>query len=102
VRTCPRLNPVGLRGLLRLRTLEGVGLATPPSSPCTRALNPFFSSLHTRAFDLLFPERLLYSKIEDQIKVRFATSVDSFEQEGAQVRVKLTDGTTGSFDLLTC
>jgi 2-polyprenyl-6-methoxyphenol hydroxylase-like FAD-dependent oxidoreductase len=36
-------------------------------------------------------ERLLYSKIEDRIRVRFATSVDSLEQDGAQVRVKLTD-----------
>jgi 2-polyprenyl-6-methoxyphenol hydroxylase-like FAD-dependent oxidoreductase len=45
-------------------------------------------------------ERLLYSKIENRIKVRFATSVNSLEQDGAQVRVKLTDGTTDSFDLL--
>ncbi len=46
-------------------------------------------------------ERLLYSKIKDQITVRFGTSIDFFEQqEGAQVRVRLTDGTTGLFDLL--
>jgi len=45
-------------------------------------------------------ERLLYSKIKDQVTVRFGTSIDSFEREGAQVRVQLTDGTTGLFDLL--
>lgn len=45
-------------------------------------------------------ERLLYSKIEDRIKVRFGTSVDSLERDGAQARVKLTDGTIDSFDLL--
>lgn len=45
-------------------------------------------------------ERLLYSKIEDRVEVRLGTSVDSFEQDGAKVRVKLTDGTTSSFDVL--
>jgi 2-polyprenyl-6-methoxyphenol hydroxylase-like FAD-dependent oxidoreductase len=45
-------------------------------------------------------ERLLYSRIEDRVEVRLGTSVDSFEQDGSKVRVKLTDGTTGSFDLL--
>jgi len=45
-------------------------------------------------------ERLLYSKIKDQVTVRFGTSIDSFEREGAQVRVQLTDETTGLFDLL--
>jgi hypothetical protein len=33
----------------------GARLAAPPSSPCTRPLNPLFSSSHTRAFYLLFP-----------------------------------------------
>jgi 2-polyprenyl-6-methoxyphenol hydroxylase-like FAD-dependent oxidoreductase len=45
-------------------------------------------------------ERLLYSKIEDRVEVRLGTSVDSLEQDGAKVRVKLTDGTTRSFDVL--
>ena len=45
-------------------------------------------------------ERLLYSRIEDRVEVRLGTSVDSFEQDGSKVREKLTDGTTGSFDLL--
>lgn len=44
--------------------------------------------------------RLLYSKIEDLVEVRFGTEVSSFEQDEAQVSVELTDGTTDSFDLL--
>jgi 2-polyprenyl-6-methoxyphenol hydroxylase-like FAD-dependent oxidoreductase len=45
-------------------------------------------------------ERLLYSKIVDHVAVRFGTEVESFEQDEAEVMVKLTDGTAGSFDLL--
>lgn len=45
-------------------------------------------------------EQLLYSKIEGQVAMRFGTEVESFEQDGAEVAVKLTDGSTGSFDLL--
>ncbi len=45
-------------------------------------------------------ERLLYSKIEDQVRVRFGTTVDSFEQDNSRVQVRFTDGSTGSFDLL--
>ncbi len=45
-------------------------------------------------------EQLLYSKIEDRVEVRFGTEIESFEQAGATVRVKLTDGTTSSFDVL--
>lgn len=45
-------------------------------------------------------EGLLYSKLGDQVEVRFGTEVESFEQEGARVRATLTDGTTGVFDLL--
>lgn len=45
-------------------------------------------------------ERLLYSNIRGHVPVRFGTEVDSFEQDEAQVHVRFTDGTTGSFDLL--
>ncbi len=45
-------------------------------------------------------ERLLYSKIEDHVPVCFGTEVSSFEQDEAQVHVRFTDGTAGSFDLL--
>jgi 2-polyprenyl-6-methoxyphenol hydroxylase-like FAD-dependent oxidoreductase len=45
-------------------------------------------------------ERLLYSKIEDRVEVRLGTEVASFEQDGAQVRVKLTNGSTDTFDVL--
>ncbi len=45
-------------------------------------------------------ERLLYSRIEGNVPVRFGTEVDSFEQDEERVRVRLTDGSTDSFDLL--
>lgn len=45
-------------------------------------------------------ERLLYGKIKDQIHLRFATTVESFQQEAEQVQVKFSDGTTDRFDLL--
>ena len=45
-------------------------------------------------------ERLLYSKIEDRVEVRLGTSVDSFEHDETEVRVRLTDGTTSSFDVV--
>lgn len=45
-------------------------------------------------------ERLLYSKIEDRVEVRLGTEVAAFEQDGARMEVKLTDGSTDTFDLL--
>jgi 2-polyprenyl-6-methoxyphenol hydroxylase-like FAD-dependent oxidoreductase len=45
-------------------------------------------------------ERLLYSKIEDRVEVRLGTSVDSFEHDETEVRARLTDGTTSSFDVV--
>lgn len=45
-------------------------------------------------------ERLLYSRIEGRVPMRFGTEVESFEQDGARVRARLTDGTADSFDLL--
>lgn len=45
-------------------------------------------------------ERLLYSRIEDRVPVRFGTEVESLEQDGAQVEVSFTDGSIGSFDLV--
>ncbi len=45
-------------------------------------------------------ERLLYSRIEGNVPVRFGTEVDSFEQDEERVRVRFTDGSTDSFDLL--
>src|SRR5215216_316534 len=41
--------------LLSFMASEVIRLAALPSSPCTRPLNPLFSSPHTRAFHLLFP-----------------------------------------------
>ena len=45
-------------------------------------------------------EQLLYDKIKGEAEVRFGTAIGSFDQEGGQVRVRFSDGTTGSFDLL--
>ena len=45
-------------------------------------------------------ERLLYSRIKGRVQMRFGTEVESIEQDGLQVQVRLTDGTTRSFDLL--
>jgi 2-polyprenyl-6-methoxyphenol hydroxylase-like FAD-dependent oxidoreductase len=45
-------------------------------------------------------ERLLYSKIEDRVEVRLGTGVAAFEQDGARIGVRLTDGSTDTFDLL--
>lgn len=45
-------------------------------------------------------EWLLYSRIEGRVPMRFGTEVESFAQDGARVRARLTDGTADSFDLL--
>lgn len=45
-------------------------------------------------------ERLLYSRIDGRVPVRFGMSVESFEQDGTQVEAELTDGSTDTFDLL--
>ena len=45
-------------------------------------------------------ERLLYSKIEDRVEVRLGTEVAALEQNGTRMGVKLTDGSTDTFDLL--
>lgn len=45
-------------------------------------------------------ERLLYSRIEDQLELRFGTEVDSIAQERARVIAHLTDGTRDAFDLV--
>jgi 2-polyprenyl-6-methoxyphenol hydroxylase-like FAD-dependent oxidoreductase len=45
-------------------------------------------------------ERLLYSRIEDRVPVRFGTEVEYVEQDEAQVVVRFTDGSIGSFDLV--
>lgn len=45
-------------------------------------------------------ELLLYSRIEDRVPVRFGTEVKSLEQDEAQVEVRFTDGSTGSFNLV--
>ncbi len=45
-------------------------------------------------------ERVLYAHIEGRIPVRFATRVESFEQDGRQVHARFTDGTSESFDVL--
>ncbi len=45
-------------------------------------------------------ENLLYSRIEDRARLSFGTAVESFQQDGSQVHARLTDGTSGSFDLL--
>jgi 2-polyprenyl-6-methoxyphenol hydroxylase-like FAD-dependent oxidoreductase len=46
-------------------------------------------------------ERVLYAKIKD-LQLRFGTTVESFQlaEEESRVRVTLSDGTTGEFDLL--
>ena len=45
-------------------------------------------------------ERVLYSKVKDDIEFRFNTTVQSFKQDTRAVHVKLSDGSTASFDLL--
>jgi 2-polyprenyl-6-methoxyphenol hydroxylase-like FAD-dependent oxidoreductase len=45
-------------------------------------------------------ENLLHSRIEDWVQLSFGTTVESFQQDGSQVHARLTDGTSGSFDLL--
>lgn len=45
-------------------------------------------------------ERLLYSRIEGRVPVRFGTAVESLEQDDEQVEVVFTDGSAGSFDLV--
>jgi 2-polyprenyl-6-methoxyphenol hydroxylase-like FAD-dependent oxidoreductase len=45
-------------------------------------------------------ENLLYARIEDRAQMSFGTTVESFQQDGSQVHARLTDGTSGSFDLL--
>lgn len=45
-------------------------------------------------------ERVLYSKVKDDVEFRFNTTVESFEQDTGAVHVKLSDGSTASFDLL--
>jgi 2-polyprenyl-6-methoxyphenol hydroxylase-like FAD-dependent oxidoreductase len=45
-------------------------------------------------------ETLLYSRIEDRVRLSFGTTVESFQQDGSQVHARFTDGTSGSFDLL--
>ena len=45
-------------------------------------------------------ERVLYSKVKDDVEFRFSTTVESFEQDTGAVHVKLSDGSTASFDLL--
>ena len=37
-------------------------------------------------------DRLLYSRVADNVTVRFGAEVESFEQDEAQVRVAFTDG----------
>jgi len=45
-------------------------------------------------------ENLLYSRIEDRVRLSFGTTVESFQQDRSQVHARLTEGTSGSFDLL--
>lgn len=45
-------------------------------------------------------ERVLYSKIKDRLQLRFATTVESFEQKAGKVHAKFSDGSGGLFDLL--
>ncbi|CAN5686207.1 FAD-dependent monooxygenase [soil metagenome] len=45
-------------------------------------------------------ERLLYSRIEGRVPVRFGTEVEALEQDEAQVDVRFSDGSTGSFDVV--
>jgi 2-polyprenyl-6-methoxyphenol hydroxylase-like FAD-dependent oxidoreductase len=45
-------------------------------------------------------ERVLLEAVGDVVDVRFGTSVASFEEGATSIRVKLTDGTRASYDLL--
>jgi 2-polyprenyl-6-methoxyphenol hydroxylase-like FAD-dependent oxidoreductase len=45
-------------------------------------------------------ERVLFEAVGDTVDVRFGTSVASFEEGATSIRVKLTDGTRGSYDLV--
>jgi len=45
-------------------------------------------------------ERVLYSRVKDDVEVRFATTVGAFDQDAQRVQVRFRDGTTDSFDLL--
>jgi 2-polyprenyl-6-methoxyphenol hydroxylase-like FAD-dependent oxidoreductase len=45
-------------------------------------------------------ERVLFEKVHESQAIRFGTQVDSFEDIGTRVRVRLTDGSTEEADLL--
>lgn len=45
-------------------------------------------------------ERLLYSKGEGRLRIRFGTTVESLREEGERVRVAFSDGMAVSFDLV--
>jgi 2-polyprenyl-6-methoxyphenol hydroxylase-like FAD-dependent oxidoreductase len=45
-------------------------------------------------------ERLLYSRAEGRIPIRFAATVESLEEEEERVRITFSDGTVGFFDLV--
>lgn len=44
--------------------------------------------------------RALYTRIEGKVELRFHTTVAAFEQHGARIRVRLSDGAEDDFDLL--
>ncbi|WP_043410346.1 FAD-dependent monooxygenase [Archangium violaceum] len=44
--------------------------------------------------------RVLHARIEGRVELRFHTTVEAFEQHGARVRVRLSDGAEDDFDLL--
>lgn len=45
-------------------------------------------------------ERLLYSKAEDRVEIRFGSAFDRFEQDSQTVRAWFADGQSETFDLL--
>jgi 2-polyprenyl-6-methoxyphenol hydroxylase-like FAD-dependent oxidoreductase len=45
-------------------------------------------------------ERVLYSKIQERLSIRFGMTVESFRQDEQHVDVRFSDGTAGRFDLL--
>ncbi len=44
--------------------------------------------------------RVLHARMEGKVELRFHTTVEAFEQQGARVRVRLSDGTEDDFELL--
>jgi 2-polyprenyl-6-methoxyphenol hydroxylase-like FAD-dependent oxidoreductase len=45
-------------------------------------------------------ERLLYSQIQDHLRIQFGMTVESLRQEDGKVEAKFSDGATGVFDLV--